>query len=513
MTSRISILLGALLVPILASGATPAVPGTGFSTPPALPVPYLTQPGTHELPPRHGAPVGPNPAARLAHWNEVAQRVQAFDHTPPTSAGVPAQLPEQLGRHRVSRVFAIVHLAMHDALAAICGRYKPYSGALAAFPDSSRDAAIAQAAHDALVSLYPRQAARIDAWLREDLARLPDGRAKLNGVEVGRRAAAAILALRAGDGAYQGEPVVGQDYYAGNEPGQWRPDPVSRIPYAVGAYWQPRPFVMQRPAQFRPPPPPALGSSAYAAAFNEVKQLGGNGATTPTRRTLDQTVAGIFWAYDSTAWIGTPVSLYNQVAVQIALKRSTDPMELARALALVNVALADATIAVWEAKYHYDFWRPVLGLREADPGTGPSGKGDGNPDTRGDARWTPLGSPASNLTGPDFTPPFPGYPSGHAGLGSASFHMLRKLYGDNLPFTFVSDEYNGITRDNTGKVRPKLPRSYQSLSQAEEENAQSRIYLGVHWQFDKQAGMATGRRMAEYIYQRGLVRPGNEWSN
>ena len=129
--------------------------------------------------------------------------------------------------------------------------------------------------------------------------------------------------------------------------------------------------------------------------------------------------------------------------------------------------------------------------------------GAGPPQRQG----TPLGAQASNLIGPDFTPPFPSYVSGHAGLGSALFQLLRRLYGDGVSFTLVSDELNGITRDNDGRVRPLLPRRFNSLSQAEEETAQSRINLGVHWRFDKTEGMRMGRRVADYVFQRGLVPP------
>jgi hypothetical protein len=470
---------------------------------------YQTQPGTQPLPLRYSAPAGPNPIARLAYWNDVALRANAVDHAPPF-AGDTRVASEQLGPTRTSRALAIVHLAIYDALNAIYQRYPGYSGPLPAFAHSSRDAAIAQAAHDTLIALYPSQANRLDSLLYADLARLPSGRAKLNGIDIGRRAAQAILALRANDGAYYDEPVVGVDYFPSNAPGQWRPDPVSRIPIALGAFWRRlTPFVLQSPTQFRSPPPPALSGDAYARAFNEVKQLGGDGIKTPTRRSADQTAAGIYWAYDGTAWIGTPPRLYNQIAVQLALGRSSDPLELAKVLALVNVAIADATIVVWDTKYFYDFWRPVTGIREASRGTGPTGLGDGNPDTRADPNWTPLGAPASNLTGPNFTPPFPSYTSSHAGLGSAMFQMMRRLYGDSIAFTFVSDELNGITRDNRGRVRPRLPRNFSSLSQAEEENGQSRIYLGVHWQFDKAEGIVAGRRVADYVFQRGLVRPSN----
>jgi hypothetical protein len=144
----------------------------------------------------------------------------------------------------------------------------------------------------------------------------------------------------------------------------------------------------------------------------------------------------------------------------------------------------------------------VTGIREADAGTGPTGSGDGNPATRGDPTFTPLGAPASNLTGPNFTPPFPAYPSGHAGFGGALFQILRNVYRtDRIAFTFVSDEFNGVTQDNEGNVRPLVPRHFASLSEAEEENGQSRIYLGIHWAFDKTEGIAQGQRIANYVFK------------
>src|SRR5436189_4753479 len=180
--------------------------------------------------------------------------------------------------------------------------------------------------------------------------------------------------------------------------------------------------------------------------------------------------------------------------------------EPARLLALANVALADAGITCWESKYYYQFWRPITGVRESDPGTGPTGAGDGNLLTLGDPNFSPLGAPASNLSGPNFTPPFPSYPSGHATFGGAVFQMLRDVYGtDRIAFTFVSDEFNGVTRDNQGRVRPRMARSFSSLSQAEEENGQSRIYLGIHWSFDKTQGIAQGRRVANYVLHNAFV--------
>jgi hypothetical protein len=149
----------------------------------------------------------------------------------------------------------------------------------------------------------------------------------------------------------------------------------------------------------------------------------------------------------------------------------------------------------------------VTGIREADKGTGPTRAGDGNANTPGDPTFTPLGAPASNLVGPNFTPPFPAYPSGHAGFGGAIFQILRRFYGmDRIAFRFVSDEFNGITRGNDNIIRPLKPRSFASLSEAEEENGQSRIYLGIHWAFDKTEGIAQGRRVADYIYDKAFRR-------
>jgi hypothetical protein len=504
MTSRRASLSYMLLTSMLASVPRSLLAGTH-----PLPGPgYRTQPGTIELPPRYNPPAGPSPALRLAYWNEAGLRAIAFDAAPPFPGQPPVNF-DQLGPTRSSRAMAMVHIAIFDALNAIARRYPPYAGSLPALPGSSPDAAIAQAAHDILAALYLRQGARFDQWLRDDLARLPPGRATLDGSDVGRRAAAALLALRANDGFYSDEPTVGVDYPLLDQPGLWRPDPVSRNPIALGAYWgRVRPFVLQSGAQFRAPPPPPLGSAAFTAAFNEVKRFGGDGINTPTLRTPDQTRIGIFWGYDGGAWIGTRPRQYNQIAVQLALARTSDPLDLAHVLALVNAAMADAAIAGWDTKYFYRCWRPVTGVREASPGSSPTGLGDGNPNTAGDPHWTPLGSPASNLIGPNFTPPFPSYVSGHAVLGSAMFQTLRRFYGDAVAFTFVSDELNGITRDNQRVVRPLAPRSYRSLSQAEAENGQSRIYLGVHWRFDITGGSTMGRQIGDYIFQRGLVPPG-----
>src|SRR5438034_6422317 len=203
-----------------------------------------------------------------------------------------------------------------------------------------------------------------------------------------------------------------------------------------------------------------MTSAAYTDAYNEAKNLGGDGIITPTQRTEEQTFIGTFWAYDGTPSLCAPPRLYNQITVQIADQRRMSAIQFARLLALVNVAMADAGMTIWESKYYYDFWRPVAGIRESDPGTGPTGLGDGNASTTGDPTFTPMGAPASNLSGPNFTPPFPSYPSGHGGFGGALFQAFRRFFGtDNIAFTFVSDEFNDATKAHANNFRASKPRT------------------------------------------------------
>ena len=457
----------------------------------------------------HLAPVtGPRKGLdTIRRWNQIAIDASGLDHTPP-AAGENRVYKEQFGPGRASRAVAIAHIAIFDVANALCGgKFQSYTGVQPARGAVSLKAAIAQAAHDTLSALFKAQTASFDNWLAQDLAEVDNKIAKANGIDLGKRAAAAILALKLNDGSEIPEPLMDVGYIPSKLPGYWRQDPISMVPIAMGAHWgECKPFVIQSGDQFRVPPFPAMTSPAYTTAYNEVKRLGGDGVITPTERTADQTHAGIFWAYDGTPSLCAPPRLYNQITVHIADQMGTDGIELARLLALVNVAMADAGIAIWESKYYYNIWRPITGIRESDPGTGPTGGGDGNPDTVGDPNWTPLGAPASNLTGPNFTPPFPSFPSGHAGFGGALFQTLRRFYGtDNIPFTFVSDEFNGVTLGNDGKVRPLIPRSFSSLSQAEDENGQSRIYLGIHWSFDKTESITLGRRVADYVFEKAFV--------
>ncbi len=455
----------------------------------------------------HAAPT-PRPAhdnratSWLRHWNQIALDASGLDHTPPTP-GEDREFAEQLGPGRASRAMAIVQIAIFDAINAIEGGFENYTALPRARRDTSMRAAIAQAAHDTLAELFPAQAASFDAALAADLRRIPRGHVRTRGIALGSRAAAAILALRADDGSQHHEPLVDVEFPTSDAPGHWRQDPISRIPLALGAYWgDVEPFVLSSAEFFRAPPPPALDSAEYAEAFAEAQRLGGDGVVTPTERSEAQTFVGIFWAYDGMPSLCAPPRLYNQIALTIAQDQRSKVVEQARLLALVNVAMADAGIAIWESKYFYDFWRPVSGIRESDPGTGPSGAGDGNPHTVGDTEFSPLGAPASNASSPAFTPPFPAYPSGHAGFGGALFQTLRRFYGrDDIAFTFVSDEWNGVTLGGDGRVRAWIPRHFATLSEAEEENGQSRIYLGIHWAFDKTEGIAQGRRVADSVFE------------
>jgi PAP2 superfamily len=436
-----------------------------------------------------------SPRGMVMHWNEVTVDASGLDHAP-VAAGEPRVFGEQLGPARASRAMAIVHIAVFEAINAVRGHYRSYVGLPHAMPGTSPEVAIAQAAHDTLSALFPSQQATFAAQLAHDLDAEKNAWRRALGVDLGRRAAAAILAMRAGDGSAHRELRLGNgpgEYATSSDPGKWRQDPVSMVPIALGARWdEVEPFVMMNARQFRVPLPPGLASPEYALAYDEVQRLGGDGIHTPTQRTPEQSEIGIFWAYDGTPSLCAPPRLYNQIAMKIATDRNTDVVDLARLLALVNTAMADAAIAIWESKYFYEFWRPVTGIR----------KNDGNPWTAADAGFMPMGAPASNLTGPNFTPPFPAYPSGHAGFGGALFQTLRRFFGtDAIAFSFVSDEFNGITVDNDGNVRRRIQRTFRTLSEAEEENGQSRIYLGIHWSFDKREGILQGRRVADYVFE------------
>jgi hypothetical protein len=438
----------------------------------------------------------------VLHWNDIAMAANATDHTGTYGAA------EQGGPGASSRALAITHAAIYDAVNSIDRTHEPYL-VLVPIPggqQASMDAAVAAAAHETLVALFPKQSAIFDAARQDHMNKIPEGSAKTLGIMVGHTVASQMMSTRNNDGS-----TAIQTYVPSQLPGRHRVDPLNPNQPFMGDRWgEVRPFVLTSGSQFRAPPPPSIDSAEYAAAYDELIAVGGDGVTSPTSRTAEQTKIGLYWAYDGVKKIGTPPRLYNQITQVIAKQKGNTVVQNARLFALLNIAQADAGIVAWESKYHYDFWRPILGIREADAGTGPSGLGDNNPLTQGFANWVPLGAPMSNSTNPAFTPPFPAYPSGHATFGAAVFRTIERFYGtDNVPFTFTSDELNGVTTDQQGNPRPVHTRSFTRLSDAAKENAQSRMYLGIHWQFDATEGIKMGNKIADYIYDNALEPIGN----
>jgi len=434
----------------------------------------------------------------ILEWNAVLLQANATD------SGLAA--PQQGGPVLSARAFAIVSAAAYDAYNSVEQIGDPYLVMAPNATGADSDAAVAQAAHDALVALFPAQKATFDRALAATLRRTPDGRAETLGRQVGAAVARQILAARTGDGSSSiGTPA----YQPNGEPGFHDVDPLHPQQgfYGTNA-GDVTPFTIDNLEAFAAPalddgtPEGRLAflqSEAYTDAYDEILALGSDGVSAPTERTAEQTEIGIFWGYDGRPGLGTPPRLYNQIVRTIAMQEGNTEAENARLFALVNLAMADAGIVAWEDKYDNAFWRPVLGVR--------GGEDDGNPDTAGDADWVPLGAPASNPRPgeTDFTPPFPAYTSGHATFGAATFQILSRFYGtDDISFRFTSDEFNGRTRDADGTIRPRVTRTFDSLTDAKVENAESRIYLGVHWRFDATGGIQTGDAVADYVYENFL---------
>ena len=379
-----------------------------------------------------------------------------------------------------SRMYAMVHVAVHDAVNAIDRRSRPYAFDANVNGLVSVDAAVAAAARDVLVSVIaklPESPACVASGILEAnalyaaaLMPIPEGLAKTAGVAVGQAAAAAIIALRAGDGS---ETItwLDFDYTQGTEPGEWRFTPDGPPLAFASNYGQLRPFVLRHSGQFWPGPPYPLSSKRYADDYNEIKLIGGDDITTPSARTPDQTEIGKFWIESSPlAW--------NRLARAVSADRGFDLWENARLFGLLNMAMADGYIASWEVKYHYSFWRPITAIREGD--------NDGNRATQGDSTWTPLQP----------TYPIPDHDSGHAVQGGVAAEILKQVFGtDDVSFTACSMTVGpgGMCTDATPLIR-----SYSSFSQAADENAVSRIYIGIHFRKAVETGVHHGRRIAAY---------------
>src|SRR5229473_6437161 len=295
-----------------------------------------------------------------------------------------------------TRSFAILHAAIYDAVVSITQDAPPYLFSVPAPSTARPDAAAAQAGHDTLVALYPKWKATLDQQLAGELATIPDGAGKQQGIQVGQAVAARLITIRATDGSAATPPP----FVPGNQSGNYQLTPPKFAAPVFTNWGNVTPFVLNNAAQFRPEPPPALTSSAYAQALNEVKSLGQNSSTT---RTPDQTVIAKFWA-------GPIWNTWNEIAENAALAHHTNLETTARLFAVLNLSFADSTIAFYDAKYHYQLWRPITAIRLADT--------VGNPATVGDPNWTPLAVTAAD----------PSYPGAHSTISATGATVLSAFF-------------------------------------------------------------------------------------
>ena len=484
----------------------------------------------------------------LTQWNALALDLTAQDHT-----NIPgftdATYAEQFGPHRSAWALAILHLALFEAVNTIYRTHKSYRNlqpkilaglgvpvAQVTPTTASVRSALAYAAYATLTVIYKNKTAYINAvFSRLDLSNQDPDAAQTLGKAVGLAAAAAVLATRnfePSTGAfYDGSKSVSGRSSLGVEPTfaslfplptpplerdplDWDIDPITHGSIALGGHWSDvAPFVLDAAHLFLPLGPPVTSSQRFKDAYNEVRTVGGDPNPpdivprhmTGTVRTgtefspissSNETLKAIFWAYDATPLLCAPPRLYNMVAASVALREKPigKVEDMAQYLMLINVALADAGIGAWTAKYKFHHSRPVTYIRKVDPATVVLG-------TRNDD-FTPFGAQVSNgnPNQANLTPPFPSYPSGHAVFGGALFEMMRKYFGEDTAFDFISDEYNGFNRGPVGNVRPLFNRHFNSLAEAETENAQSRIWMGIHWQYDAEDGIKQGNQIADAIF-------------
>jgi hypothetical protein len=379
-----------------------------------------------------------------------------------------------------SRIYAMMHVAIHDALNAIDRRSRPYALDVQAEAGASPDAAVAAAARDVLVPLIAQlplelhtQAcidagvASVEAAYTAALAAIPDNQAKAQGIAVGQAAAAAILDLRAQDGAVG--PFLNFACPQVTNPGEYQCTPgTSFIAFEV---WENViPFVLKDSSQFRPGPPNAVDRMKYTADFNEVKSLGGDDVITPSARTADQTEIALFW------WESSPLK-WNRIARTVSADQGLTMWENARLFGLLNMALADGYIAMVDSKNHYNYWRPITAIQTGDT--------DGNPDTTGDSTWTPLRP----------TPPNQDYVSGHSIEGGAAAEVLKQFFGtDEISF---EDCGAALPAGSTCSDATPTVRSYTRFSQAAAENAYSRILIGFHFRKSVEEGTEYGRKIGQ----------------
>ena len=378
-----------------------------------------------------------------------------------------------------SRIYAMMHVAIHDALNAIDRRSRPYAFDAQAEAGTSPDAAVAAAARGVLVPLIRQlpleltvQAcidagvASVEAAYATALAAIPD-QGKAQGIAVGQAAAAAILDSRAEDGAVG--PFLNFACPQDTDPGEYQCTPGTPL-IAFEGWENVIPFVLKDSSQFRPGPPYAVDSNKYTADFNEVKSLGGDGGTTPSARTADETEIALYW------WESSPLK-WNRIARTVSADQGITMWENARLFGLLNIALADGYIAMVDSKNHYNYWRPITAIQTADT--------DGNPDTTGDPTWTPLRP----------TPPNQDYASGHAIEGGAGAEVLKQFFGtDEISFQDCSAS---LPAGSTCSDAAPILRWYTSFSQAAAENAYSRILIGFHFRKSIEEGTEYGRKIGQ----------------
>src|SRR6058998_1680859 len=361
-----------------------------------------------------------------------------------------------------SRSLAIVHISIYDAVNGIARTYEPYLVQSAVPASASLEAAASAAAHKALVNLFPASTSGFDALHAATLAAIPDGPQKTAGIVWGEFVADQILSARASDGSDAIVPPPG-----GSGPGVWVPTPPAFAPYLLPQWGFVVPFAMSTSSQFRPPGPPSLDSEQYAADYTEVKELG---AAVGSTRTEEQTEIALFWA--DGAGTETPPGHWNSIAQIIAAAHGNTLEENARLFALLNIAMADAAICAWDAKYTFHFWRPVTAIAFAEP----------------ELNWMSF----------IVTPPFPDYVSGHSTFSGAAATVLALFYGtDDLPFTTGSD------------FLPGMYRSFPTCLAAAQEAAVSRLYGGIHFRSANEDGLQAGISIGDWTDSRYLQPKGN----
>ncbi|WP_162257523.1 vanadium-dependent haloperoxidase [Phycicoccus sp. Soil802] len=369
--------------------------------------------------------------------------------------------------HGQTRGIAMVAGAVYDAVNAIDRGHQPYLldlEALGISPGASTDAAVATAAHHVLVALAPAQQTTLDDALAATLAAVPDGAAEDEGVRAGEAAAKAMLDARQGDGF-----MAPFTFELGTEAGDWRPFPAGALdpdPW-VGNL---RPFLMKSQDQFPSSGPNSLTSRRYAKDFNEVKELG---SLTSTSRTPAQTKTAIFW---QTA----PAPLWHGMARDLITRHDLGAADAARLLASMSLAGADGAISCWNDKYHWQFWRPVAAIREADT--------DSNPATTADPAWLPLFDPSTATTPPLSNPPFPEHPSGHGCVTGATLGAVRAFFGtDKVTINVTSGRYPGDVR------------TFTRLSTAMDEVIDARVWGGIHFRTADVVGSQIGSKVARWM--------------